>query len=1400
MPTSLRLARALLPAVLGLLSLPRTGSAEPVRLVSQDDRGVTLQLVTPRFALLPRDGGRVELVCRDMATTADSGRALLPFASVLVAVPPGASARVRVLAADAESVMSVRVALGGRAVMRDDPVLGRQPALVPATPILDGPWPATAATVGAPFVVRQQHMVAVHLMPFRYDESAGRLWARHALTVRIEFVGGAVPAVPGAPETHVEPVLRNLVINPTQAARFRAPKTVPPLRRIAVGGRLTRSALPMGLARGAAFDEGEPEVRVRLDSTGVYGFDFDSLQLNGYPAGVPVGEVSVHRHEYVPDASPAYVTIELPIEVDDANANGVFDSGDRILMWAQSWAERARASLEQREWGDAEVVYATRLRGGAGLRMATRPGWRSYTGLTPLASYPWVQRFEKTFNYDEFFFDTTSVDRFAWTFPYMFYYDRQDSIAFETNDLDTTRAGAFHIHWNGTDYGTHIVWAQITRNAHTPQAVTTYVADSVTWGGLITAETNSTVPGSAFSPGLTNRLAMWGKPNAGPPDPTNNFLVRAQLDWFEASYWRRYHALQGYLSCSSADASGPFQVHATGYTFNQMEVWDVSDSTAPTRLTGVQPAQQPGGAWTVDFQDSAGTQPKRYVAWEIPKSPGAYQPVTRRGLADPLAAHDYILITPESLLPAVAPLVNLRRAQGLDVVVAPLESVNDEFNGGRKSKWAIKRFVRFASQRWGSQFLLLVGDGSQDGRNLLPYSGKDLVPIAPINSNVQAELIAGDPWYAWCLDDDPNCYFELVPTPELFVGRLPVQTLAEANAEVAKIVNYENLAVDPLWRRHMLLVADDAYSGTLAGDLPGSGNYCFVGQELSFRTLTEVVRSVILDEAGLRQCVPDTADLRSYLTTPSLYDFNGADTCRTSLTLAENVVRSTLTPRLEGWLSDGVLWWNYQGHANQWVLAHERFFTNGAGENFDWQDVHNDNRPFLFSAFSCHANDFARHDEMDPQLGRTLGENLMNAPNRCAVASWASTGFELVPTSFTYHLNVEQARAMFSNPPRDPDLGDRGARVVLGEAIEQAVVKYVAARGGNFLERFVGLTYNLLGDPATRFSIGPPQIFVTVNGDTVQDNQPVRLSATSDTLRIEADFVSNVKLDSVKVIRVDPSGSHVVPDSEYTLTPALGDTSTDQRAYHLSFLTTLGGSTVRYLLQTTDRYGLVSTFHVVFELQTVLLYRGVPVANGDVIPPDASQPPTPGLALLLISPTIVNPATDITLQVDSLPQPFTATPARGDTTGRMFLLTWTHAPYAPGTHTVTVDLNGSRVATHTFVSGSTLAISNLIPFPNPFDQDGMRFAFYLEGDATGRVLVRVFTSAGRMVWQHEQDVEAGHYMEIPWDGRDSDGDNIANGVYFYRLTVRAGGSTVTRQGPIVKLRRPHRIEETAVTQ
>ncbi|MBI4418525.1 MAG: hypothetical protein HY563_07090, partial [Ignavibacteriales bacterium] len=76
----------------------------------------------------------------------------------------------------------------------------------------------------------------------------------------------------------------------------------------------------------------------------------------------------------------------------------------------------------------------------------------------------------------------------------------------------------------------------------------------------------------------------------------------------------------------------------------------------------------------------------------------------------------------------------------------------------------------------------------------------------------------------------------------------------------------------------------------------------------------------------------------------------------------------------------------------------------------------------------------------------------------------------------------------------------------------------------------------------------------------------------------------------------------------------------------------------------------------------------------------------------------------------------------------------------------------------------------VLNFPNPFTSE-TAFTFHLTG-ATGpdEVSLKIYTVAGRLIYErrlYPGEVNIG-FNRIVWDGRDQNGDPVANGVYFYK--------------------------------
>lgn len=99
---------------------------------------------------------------------------------------------------------------------------------------------------------------------------------------------------------------------------------------------------------------------------------------------------------------------------------------------------------------------------------------------------------------------------------------------------------------------------------------------------------------------------------------------------------------------------------------------------------------------------------------------------------------------------------------------------------------------------------------------------------------------------------------------------------------------------------------------------------------------------------------------------------------------------------------------------------------------------------------------------------------------------------------------------------------------------------------------------------------------------------------------------------------------------------------------------------------------------------------------------------------------------------------------------------------------------------------SELQLVNVMNFPNPFD-DHTDFTFYLTKYAD-RLNIKIYTIAGRLIRKIERHhLEAGFY-HIYWNGRDEDRDEIANGVYLYKIIATSGGKQVEALEKLVIMR------------
>jgi hypothetical protein len=135
---------------------------------------------------------------------------------------------------------------------------------------------------------------------------------------------------------------------------------------------------------------------------------------------------------------------------------------------------------------------------------------------------------------------------------------------------------------------------------------------------------------------------------------------------------------------------------------------------------------------------------------------------------------------------------------------------------------------------------------------------------------------------------------------------------------------------------------------------------------------------------------------------------------------------------------------------------------------------------------------------------------------------------------------------------------------------------------------------------------------------------------------------------------------------------------------------------------------------------------------------------------------------------------------------------------ADGPHALTVRLyrwNGGsgtdsveqRISVNVVSETRILRVYN---YPNPFTTS-TEFTFVLTGArAPDEVSIRIFTIAGRRI--HEIIVPHGQlqvgFNRVPWDGRDADGDELANGYYLYQIRTKGEGVGASAIEKLVKAR------------
>lgn len=171
----------------------------------------------------------------------------------------------------------------------------------------------------------------------------------------------------------------------------------------------------------------------------------------------------------------------------------------------------------------------------------------------------------------------------------------------------------------------------------------------------------------------------------------------------------------------------------------------------------------------------------------------------------------YLVITTDALASAFAPLVEWKNKTGVSAEIRTLEWITENTIPGVDDAETIRNFIKWAYQKWGTQYVLLGGD-------------TDVIPTRFIFTNTV--ITASDMYFSdldgtWNYDGDSQ-FGEVEDSldyyPEVYVSRFPVRNTTEVSNLVNKTLKYlkaQNMPTD--YGKNLLTVAPNLWQ-------PGDGS------------------------------------------------------------------------------------------------------------------------------------------------------------------------------------------------------------------------------------------------------------------------------------------------------------------------------------------------------------------------------------------------------------------------------------------------------------------------------------------------------------------------------------------------------------------------------------------------
>lgn len=847
-------------------------------------------------------------------------------------------------------------------------------------------------------------------------------------------------------------------------------------------------------------------------------------------------------------------------------------------------------------------------------------------------------------------------------------------------------------------------------------------------------------------------------------------VAAARLDAIDVNYTREL-AMPGGGVLAFTLAAGSARLAAAPA---DLRVWDVTDPLAIVEME----LQRDGSnvAWRSPYGGS-----RSYIAWSpeatammAVTSASAVAPQNLHGALAGDALPDMVIIAPATFRAQAERIAAMHRddpAEPLSVAVVDAAQVYNEFGSGSADINAIRRLLKMVYDRGAAagrplRFALLLGRATHDNRLLtspMKLLGQVQLPTWQSDESMSYYDSYTSDDILMMLDDGAGARLSS-DAYSIAVGRIPAGTADQLSAYVDKMEAYRQMKDDRGWKNRILMVADD-------------GNQ---GRHMDQSELQAA--AFLASDAGSRMTLT-----KAYI---DAFDIVGGE--------ATGARRRQMKA-----LDDGVVWWNFIGHAGTNFLTGDNMLTLT-----DINSLYLRRLPFFYGA-TC---SFLRWDGAEPSGTEML--------------AFHPTGGVIAAISATREVYIEQ-NGYFSEAigaeafRRRPD----GLTPTIGEFFRAAKNRLASPAGKSNTNK---LRYVLLGDPAMRLATPPASVTVAsiagIPADGSADEPPVVMARQKLTVEgavcgpdgrvldgfngfvgltlYDAEY-STTSLGRTTVndgegrqVTFEEQGERLfagrdsVAGGRFTLAVAMPDQVADNYRPAAMSLYAVG-------TDGTEATGANRNFYVYGYDATADLDLTPPVIdyaylNHSSFVPGEAVNPSPMFIARVSDDTGINLSTagvgrqmSITLDgavpLDDVVRYYTPS-ADGSTGGTV---AYPLQSLSEGHHELlfrVYDTSGNHaVAKVPFAVSDKLAprLFEVFTDANPARTEANFFLRHDRPDATLSVTVAVYDLMGRMVWTSTATDRSDMFLSAPlrWDLRDMGGHRVGCGIYVYRATATAADGT-----------------------